>query len=221
MRVLLDQSDCQIPADTVGQAIDAASLLARQRGRLVVEVLVDGKSWTPQEFDDQSARHASALEVRLNTAEPAPLIAQTFADASHALQEADQWQHQAAQNLQAGKTREAMNHLMEAFGIWSSVQKAVEMGTQLANLPIETVKVRGVAGQPVQLDKVIGDLHGHLQAVRNSLQSGDTVALADILLYDLPAVVHHWRGVLDELQALVRASITPPKPAPQPGERHC
>jgi len=214
MRVLLDQSECKIPADTVGQAIDAVSHLARQRGRLIVEVLVDGTSWSPQQIDDQTSRTAAAKEVSLLTADPAELIGQTFQDASLALKDADQLQQSAAAQLQTGQTREAMNQLTQAFGIWSSVQQAVEMGTQLAEIPMNTFTVPGESGKPITLDRVIVQLHERLHQVRSSLQSGDTVALADILLYDLPTVVHQWRGVLDELQTAVRRPPPPAQPAP-------
>jgi len=203
MRVLLDQSVCDVPADTVGQAIDAISHLARQRGRLIVEVLVDGTSWNAQQIDDQAGRASVAREVKLTTADPSELIGQTFQDASLALRDADELQQAAAGQLQAGQTREAMGKLTQAFGIWSSVQQAVEMGTQLAEIPMNSFTVPGEGGQRIALDKVIIQLHARLNQVRSSLQSGDTAALADILLYELPTVVHQWRGVLDELQAAV------------------
>ena len=208
MRVLLDQSVCDVSADTVGQAIDAISHLARQRGRLIVEVLVDGTSWSAQQIDDHAGRASAAREVKLTTADPSELIGQTFQDASLALRDADELQQAAAGQLQAGQTREAMGQLTQAFGIWSSVQQAVEMGTQLAEIPMNSFTVPGEGGQRIALDRVIIQLHERLNQVRSSLQSGDTAALADILLYELPTVVHQWRGVLDELQAAVRLTAT-------------
>ena len=46
MRVLLDDIPCDVTATTVSQAIEAAAVVANNKGRLIVEVSVDGSQWT-------------------------------------------------------------------------------------------------------------------------------------------------------------------------------
>ena len=43
MRVLLDNDPCPISPASIGEALLAASDIAEGQGRLVIEVLVDGK----------------------------------------------------------------------------------------------------------------------------------------------------------------------------------
>lgn len=202
MRVMLDQSLCDVSADTVGQAIDAVSQLARQRQRLIVEVLVDGRAWSPDEIEHAERRKASANEIHFVSSEPIPLIRQTLDDASAALKEADELQQAAASELQAGKTATAMAKLTQAFEIWASVQQAVEMSTAVRGIDLAALRLTGDSNTTAAT--LVRGLHEHLQHVRDALRRSDTVALADILLYDLPSVVHQWRGMLDDLQDQVR-----------------
>ncbi len=46
MQILIDDLPCDLDANTVGEAIEGAADLARDRGRLIVDVTVDGARWT-------------------------------------------------------------------------------------------------------------------------------------------------------------------------------
>ena len=196
MRVLLDEQLCNVSADSVDQAIASAAALAQEKGRIIVEVMVDGRQWshtTPESSASAQGSTSPAGEVRLTSADPAQLMNEVYADAASALSEADQLQRQAAELLQTGSTIDAMQKLNDAVSIWMSVQRAVSMGTQLQSslnrTDIETVS------QPT-LAAAVDHLNGKLGEIRSALQRGDTVALADTLLYDLPNVVEQWRQLL-------------------------
>src|SRR2546422_888714 len=86
MRVTLDQMMCDVKAESVEDAIAAAANLAQQRGRMIVEVLVDGELWTG---DSAALAVAStvASDIQLTSADPIALVCETFDQASAALPE--------------------------------------------------------------------------------------------------------------------------------------
>src|SRR5262249_21649987 len=103
-------------------------------------------------------------------------------------------QQQAAELLQSGSTIDALQKLNDAVSIWMSVQRAVSMGAQLQR-SLERSDIEPMSEQT--LAPAVDQLNGKLREVRSALQGGDTVALADTLLYDFPHVVEQWRELLN------------------------
>ncbi len=203
MQILIDDLPCDMDVSTVGEAIEGAADFARDRGRLIVEVTVDGALWTQADLAS-AQRHAQAAEiVRFSSAEPIELVRHTFADAVDALTDADELQRQAAELLQSDKGTVAMDKLGEAISIWLGVQEAIVSGTQLLGLDLETVTV---GGKP--LPEAVRRLADRLNAVRSGLKESNAIELADTLLYEFPPIVEEWRRLLSELQE----RIAPPKP---------
>lgn len=196
MRVMLDQTVCDVRADSVESAIAAAAQMAEARGRMIVEVLVDGRIWTHDEPASESATKACD-EIQLTSADPADLVCQTFDQASEALREADALQQSAAELIQADQSPQAMAKLGEALAIWQSVQQAVSMGADVAGLDLD----KEIAA--ASMEGVIERLNQHLEAIRIALENSDPVGLADTLLYDLPEVNVQWRGLLESLRRRV------------------
>jgi hypothetical protein len=198
MQILIDDLPCKLDANTVGEAIDGASSLARDRGRLIVDVTVDGAKWTQADLASTQRHDQTAEVVRFSSAEPSDLVRHTFADAIDALAEADDLQRQAAELLQSDKGTVAMDKLGEAIAIWLSVQEAIVNGTQLVGLDLATVTV---GGKP--LPEAIGRLSNRLNAIRSGLRDRNEIELADTLLYDFPPIVEEWRCLLVELQGRI------------------
>ncbi len=188
MQVLLDDIESDVKARTVGDAIDAVAVLARNRGRLVVDVFVDGARWNEQRIASPERQTAVADVVRLISAEPAELVCQTLADA-------DELQQEAARLLQSDQHTISMDKLNEAISIWLSVQQAIVKGSQLVGLDLDEIVVHD---SPISAS--ILRLNEQLKVVRSSLAGRDQIGLADTLLYEFPEVVQEWRDILDVLQ---------------------
>lgn len=199
MQILIDDHPCEVNASTVGEAIEGAANLARGRGRLIVDVIVDGARWSEADLASGLRHEQSADVVRFTSAEPVELVAQTLANASEALAQADELQCKAAELLQSDEGAASMDKLGEAVSIWLCVQEAIVGGAQLVGLDLDTV-IAG--GEP--MPKAIRRLNDRLDAVRRSLQERDEIGLADTLLYEFPPIVEEWRGVLAELQERIR-----------------
>jgi hypothetical protein len=193
MKVLLDDMPCEVRAATVGEALDAAAALADQRGRLIVDVSVDGTRWSESELSNADCTGGGAEIVRFTSAAPVELVRQTFADAADALTEADDLQRETARLLQADQRAVSLDKLNEAISIWLQVQEAIVKGSQLVGIELDELSL------PKPISESIGGLNQRLEAVRSALAEEDVIALADTLLYEFPEVVEEWRSILEEL----------------------
>lgn len=195
MKVWLDQSPCPVDASSsVLEAINTGISLADQAGRMIVDVIVDGSRWSPEQLDaiDSSAQ---AAEVHLVSANPRELVRETFAQAEEALLAADALQCEAAQLIQADRASQAMELLRESTELWQAVQGALVNGCDLAQIDLNAVTIDN---RP--FSALVADLTPLLVAIRVSLQNRDPVGLADTLLYDMPPVVAAWRQLFLQLR---------------------
>ncbi len=199
MQVLLDDIPTDIAAQTVGEAIDAAADLADGRGRLIVDVSVDGTHWTQSELASATSLDGAAAVVRLTSAEPAQLVAAVFTDAIDSLGDADDLQREAAELLQSDQHTIALDKLEQAISIWQSVQQAIVQGSHLMELDLNEIAVNDT---PISVS--IQRLGERLRFVRSALEERDQIGLADNLLYEFPEVVDEWRSILTHLEHLVK-----------------
>jgi hypothetical protein len=198
MRILLDESECDLQVDSIGEAIAAAAELAREDGRMVVEVVVDGRTWTASDLDSPELTTESADEVHLTTADPRQLVTSALADAVEALGRVLALQSDAAELLQGGNQATALQRLGEAVGLWLTVQQAIVQCSEIAGVNLDECSAAGRSAI-----ELVEELGRHLGTLRDQLQAGDVSAVADTLLYDLPDVVEQWRELLAEMQRKV------------------
>lgn len=211
MRILLDgEPISRTTAGTVGEAITAAADLAGQRGRMIIEVSVDGAAWSEHQIADELTGATAAEEVSLTSADAVAVVAAAYRDAAQALAEADGLQRDAADLLQADRRAESLELLNESLQIWQSVQQAVVMGLHAAPACLDDD-----SGLETRITGAVDRLNHHLTIIRDALQSGDPVGVSDTLLYDLPEVVQDWRALLHELETTV-GHDNPENPDPNP-----
>ena len=196
MQILLDDIPCHVQAQTVGEAIEGGAEVARDRGRLIVDVTVDGSRLSETDIESVRQQTRTAQIVRLVSADPVELVRQTLNDAREALSEADGLQREAAELLQSDQRTVSMDKLTEAISIWLCVQEAVIKGTQLIGLDLDAEPADGEEDLP----DAIRRLREQLDAVRRGLQDKDEIGLADTLLYEFPQVIEQWQRLLGDLQ---------------------
>ena len=198
MRIVIDEQMTDLEAANVGEAIAAAADRAEQADRLIVDVMVDGAAWTSDELEQPEKQSLDADEVRLTSIERTELLRQTFADADEALAETGTLHESAADDIEAGRTAEAMGTLSDAMTIWQQVQQAAEQGAGLGEISLGEVRVGETSAEAI-----IGELNDHLRGIRDALESRDLVAVSDTLRYDLPDVVDRWRELFIALARTV------------------
>lgn len=197
MRVLLDGATILQHAGTLGEALDAAREAAERRGRVVVEVMLDG---APASGDDLSnaealSRPATAKEASLVSAEPRDLVASTFEDAAAAMSDLRDTQRELALKIQQGRTGEATGALGEVFEVWEAARQALEQGAEMASIDL---------GSDGAAADMIAGLTERLREVVRAVEAKDWSALADELEYDLAEQADRWAGKFAELSASLR-----------------
>lgn len=193
MQVTLDQQPCDVAVDSVWEAIAEASAIAQAKGRMIIEVVVDG---TPLSDDDVAALQAqqqSATSVELTSANVGALVAEVFAEADESLAQAESLQNEAAEKLQVGAQSEAMAKMSEAITIWQDAQRALTLG-------MEAMDGSGSAVDANALDEAVARLRQQLDSICESLRQRDMIAMSDALLYELPECVQQWRRMLQALR---------------------
>lgn len=191
MRILLDNRETSLRADTVAVALQEASIMVERAGRMIVEVEVDGIAWDEEDLSNaaHTARHAS--EVRFATAHPAELLRDTLAHATDAVLNAEQIQRNAAKHLQSNREGEGLQSLLEALAIWGAVQTAVSRGLELGVVSRDSLRADGI-----DLDGAVAVLDTQLRALRDAMQSQDPTAVSDCLMYEFPTTAKRFAETL-------------------------
>ena len=225
MRVRLDGEDVRNPGATLATAIDAARLKAEERGRVVVEVRLDGRALTEEELArvDRSERMGSVVEFV--SAEPRSLVRVTLLELIPMLEGALAQQDHASDEIGAGRMQEGLQALASALEIWNGVQRAVGDGVRLLGMEVGDVTLAHAdsGADPEPLADRVERLAACLTEIKRSLQAQDVSALCDVLSYDLKEEGERWQGVLQSLADLatqtVRGSGAPDaqSPNPEPG----
>jgi hypothetical protein len=201
MRVFLDEQSCTMSPCSVAEAIAGAAAIADARGRLIVDVMVDGARWSAEQVTAAESQSCLAEEVRLTSANPGDLVLQTLDDAQSALAQAGVMQRQAAEMIQADAGPAAWDMLNEAVAIWLTVQQAVSHSAELMGLDLDRLTIDSKPSQAV-----VHRLHEQLRSMRSAMEARDPIGLADTLLYEMPDVVEEWQALLTQLQQQVQRS---------------
>ena len=191
MRVILDNQPCSIDATNLGEALAAASTLAEGRGRLVVEVLVDGALLSDAQLQDEDRLCGTARELELKTTTASALLQETFIQAAESIADTASMQTTAAEMLRSGQSPEGMEAIGTALASWGQIHEAAIKGLLLAGEDPETLVVREISFLDANsaLQQQLGDL-------QRGIEAQDASAICDCLLYEFPKVCEIWIEVL-------------------------
>ncbi len=162
---------------------------------MIVEVLVDGQQWDGEKLESATHGAATAGEIRMTSADPIALVCQTFSDAFRALSDADRLQQKSAELLQSDEIPAAMERLQEAISIWLSVQQALVMGLELAEIDLETEWKKSEVRS--QRSEVMGQKSEGGDSLRMSGQG-------DLTSYLCPLTSASFKSMIDELNGHLR-----------------
>jgi hypothetical protein len=194
MRILLDDTETNLNASTISDGLRQAATLAETRGRMIVEVEVDGIRWSEDDLTTSEGSSRAAGELKLLSANPAELVRDTFSECARAVAGLDELQRDCAKLLQASRTKEGLDGLLEALAVWGAVQTGLSRGLGLGVLSAEDVAARGI-----DFDGAVKALDARLRSLRDAMASQDITALCDCLNYEFPPVVKTFVELLDAL----------------------
>lgn len=195
MQVYLDGQPLAVERATLASGLRAASEAAQKRGRVVVEVYVDGSLVSDTILSDPPDE-VLGREMKTVSVEPRLLVRETLLDAAEALDRAGQEQVDAADEIQSGRVEGAMPLLQSAILKWQAVRDAVEKSASLLEIPLNS-RVAGPGDR--NLGQVVDGLAASLTDVRRSLEAEDWSGLADLLAYDMTEQVRSWQDMLRSL----------------------
>ena len=205
MRILLDEAETTLAANTVGDALRQAAALAGERGRMIVEIEVDGIRWSEDDLSTPETAQRGAGELKLLTAHPAELLCETFDQSANAVAEIEEIQREAAKHFQGGRTKDGLNQLLESLALWGAVQTGLARGLNIGVLSQPALEARGI-----DVDGPVKVLESKLRELREAIIAQDFTALSDCLMYEFPAVAQRvaalLRSLAREADAIVASS---------------
>lgn len=192
MRVFLDDQPLSPDPASAGEALRAAASAAERGGRIIVDIIADGKSIAPEEVGGEAG---AVTELRLVSADPVSVVREAIGQARELLRDLRPTQTRASDSFLMGEFEEGASRLREVIGVWQQVRAGVEQAGMVLSLPIETVELDAGDGRRPLRNEFEG-LSAALTALREALTRQDVAALADLLEYDLGALARRWDRLL-------------------------
>jgi len=190
MRTTIDGENIQVTGTTLADALEAGTAAAQDRGRVLIEVAVDGHHVEGELLEAMLADPPSPAEVTLRTADPELLLRETFYDAVDALESIDGELTACATQIQGGQVAAALEQLHELLDTWQAVRTALECGAELLDRPLDAL----VPGH--DLHERVQGLARCLTELRSAMVAEDLASLADLCEYDMREEGQLWRTAL-------------------------
>ncbi|MEQ8843332.1 MAG: hypothetical protein RIB58_00640 [Phycisphaerales bacterium] len=193
MKATLDGTDLELTGVTLSAALEAGAQHARDAGRIVIEVLVDGQPLEGEALDAAGGQPMPDATVEMTSADPAALVRVTLFDAADAMEDSRQEHVACAEMIHRGDVAEAMASLGQLMATWQAVREAVvQSGTALG---------RPLASYSTQhsLEARTDALAKQLETLRKAVADDDLSVAADVLEEDLSAEAGMWADALRQI----------------------
>jgi malonyl CoA-acyl carrier protein transacylase len=182
MQAFLDDGPLMLERATFAAALAAAVEAAREKGRMVSEVWLDGAP-VGAAILQHPPEVALGREVRIVSVEAPAAVNGVLAGAQQALERAAAAQSSAADLIMTARLEEALAPLAESVAAWQQVQELV------------TRELSWAAGLE-SFEAMLADLAGRLREVQRALRMQDWSALADVLAYHMKEQAEGWRALI-------------------------
>ena len=189
-------ADAVSSTSTLEEALRQVQTSRCRPRQLVVGVRCDGKDVPAQDLTSFLRRPVSSfgrLEVFTSTKEQ--LVLGAMSNASTSLQETEQACRRIAEQLIQGQSAEAIRSLADCLRVWQQIHDAVGKSLQMLELDAQQMMINDT---PVV--DVIGKPKDILVQVKQALQSGDHILLADLLQYEFGDVIDQWFSLIARLR---------------------
>ncbi|MEM6331780.1 MAG: hypothetical protein AAF823_00365 [Planctomycetota bacterium] len=203
MPVFLDDKPYAATAAKLGELLDAVRESPGQHRRLIVEVNVSGHPLAGDALVAELERDIAEDEVRLVSADAGQIAVEALGAVRTSVDEIANLHQQAADMLQAGDDATGLATVGRVVELWAGVQSAVGQSAEVAGIDLNTLTVE----DKLATDLIAG-LLDQLRALRDLIQSGDTVALADALAYEWAETTAAWGDLVETLLHRIEHAAT-------------
>lgn len=193
MRTYLDDQPLSPEPASPGEALRAGSQAAQRRGRIIVDIIADGRPIGPEELG--AAGRVSVDELRFFSADPAAIVREAIAAARRQLADLKGVQTTAGDAFLMGEFESGASHLREVIGAWQRVRAAADQAGILLAVPLDGLVLDAGDG-PRPMRNEVDTLAAALAELRDAIARQDVAALADLLEYDLGALARRWDRLL-------------------------
>ncbi len=187
MPVILDDKAIEVQGLDLGTVLQAVGDQLAEQGRIVAEVMIDGKAVVGEELEALAQAPVLAVEVKIVSAEAKALAGEVLGQVRGALAEVRQLQADAADDLQADDPQAAFEKLGGAIEAWLQTHSAIVSCSALMGVDVQALDVQGTAGHAMT-ERLVASL----TELKGLLEDRDPVGLADALAYEWPEVVDQW-----------------------------
>ncbi len=191
-----DQAVPLAAGDAAGAGTLAAALAAAQHSladseRVVVEVQLDGGEVTGDELERLSGESVEGREVRLYTADPRALAADTLTQLRDRLADAGVSLERAGELFQEDEGGLAIERVNEGLEVWRQTQAAVLHVAVLLRIDLDAIEIDA---EPAP--RIIEELRDRLTNLMELIRDRDPAALGDTLMHEWPQTTAKWDRLL-------------------------
>ena len=197
MRVWIDQTELQ-SATNLDEALELARVHSEQSGRLIIDILADGKPLDESMLESNKQPDAIS-ELRLTTTDPGAFLSETLHTARETLTLIREDQGTAADHLRTGQLEAAVEALTAVLQGWQAVRDVVDQSAELAGIDVTTMSFAGTTGSAC-----IERLGVTLREIRDALAKQDWSTLGDSIEYDLDEQAEHWDTLMSAMSDRVQ-----------------
>ena len=190
MKATLDGQSLTLDRPSLAAAIEAGASRAREQGRIVIEVFVDGTPVEGAALDQVSDEPLDGQHVEMTSTDPASLVRVTLFDAADAMDTSQDEHAACAEMIHRGEVTQAMGALAQLLATWQAVREAIIQGGAAVGQPLEAFASDG------KLNERTDALSKQLDALKRAVADDDLPAVADLLEEDLRTEAGLWADTL-------------------------
>jgi len=141
MPVHIDDMPVDLDSGPLGEVLLAAQKRMEPQGRIIVEVLLDGRTIVGDELVDRQNEAIDDATLNLLTANPRELVIDTLGETHRMLEAAGEQQAEAADALQRDDEATALERIGEAMTIWQQTERAVSESAMIMEISLDSLRV--------------------------------------------------------------------------------
>jgi hypothetical protein len=200
MQVLVDDREfvpCGAGMTVRDLAHEVTDRASERDPRMILEVRCDGNVVPQEGLEVILESPASQYQrIEFQTGPTRALVCTTINQAIANLEEAARSRGRIADLLEAGQTQPAMESLGALVGAWKQGQQALVICAEILRLELDTLRASGVS-----VGEVVEEFKKRLTELKQAMETGDVVLLADLLRYDLESPLSSWIAILKHVRA--------------------
>ncbi|MEC8734642.1 MAG: hypothetical protein VXX86_06680, partial [Planctomycetota bacterium] len=186
-------------ADSIGAAMELGMDQARDRGRVVVQIDVDGRPIAMEQLRDEGFLSEGAELVEVTSLTEREMLLAALELGRNAIEVSQVHFTRSAELIQAGDRPAALAELGTGIELWRTVEGTV-FRDAVPKVPLASLEAR--------LETHLAELRTALETMSTAVGTGDLVALSDALMYEFPRTSATWTEFLGECMRSVEEQGT-------------